>query len=155
MAVLAYVGLGSNLGDRRAMIDGAFERLRPIRVSSVIETEPVGRTDQPRFLNAVAEIDTVLPPAELLERLLGIERDLGRVRSERWGPRTIDLDLLLYGDLELRTRLLTVPHPELQHRRFVLEGLAELCPGRTVPGLGRTVRDLLDALPQPCSGGAR
>ncbi len=155
MAVLAYVGLGSNLGDRRAMIDGALERLRPARVSSVIETEPVGRTDQPRFLNAVAELETVLPPAELLERLLGVERDLGRVRSERWGPRTIDLDLLLYGDLELRTRLLTVPHPELHRRRFVLEGLAELCPDRAVPGVGRTVRDLRDALPQPCGGGAR
>jgi len=88
MAVLAYVGLGSNLGDRRAMIDGALERLRPIRISSVIETEPVGRTEQPRFLNAVAEIQTALPPAELLEHLLGVERLLGRVRTERWGPRT-------------------------------------------------------------------
>jgi len=137
------------------MIDGALDRLRPGRVSSVIETEPVGRTDQPRFLNAVAELETTLPPAELLERLLGVERDLGRVRSERWGPRTIDLDLLLYGDLELRTRLLTIPHPELHRRRFVLEGLAELCPGRAVPGLGRTIRDLRDTLPQPCGGGAR
>src|SRR5581483_2255732 len=110
---------------------------------------------QPRFLNAVAELETALPPAELLELLLGIERDSGRVRSERWGPRTLDLDLLLYGDLELRTRALAIPHPELHRRRFVLEGLSELCPGRAVPGLGRTIRDLLDALPEPCTGGAR
>jgi 2-amino-4-hydroxy-6-hydroxymethyldihydropteridine diphosphokinase len=137
------------------MIDGALERLRPARVSAVIETEPVGRTDQPRFLNAVAELETTLPPAELLEHLLGVERLLGRVRVERWGPRTIDLDLLLYGDLALKTRFLSVPHPELHRRRFVLDGLAELCPDQTVPGLGRTVRELRDALPQPCGGGAR
>jgi 2-amino-4-hydroxy-6-hydroxymethyldihydropteridine diphosphokinase len=155
MAVLAYIGLGSNLGDRRAMIAAALDRLRPRRVSSVVETDPVGRTDQPRFLNAVAEMPTDLPPEELLARLLDVERDLGRVRTERWGPRTIDLDLLLYGDEQRKSPRLSVPHPELHCRRFVLEGLAELCPDRTVPGLGRTVRQLLDSLPDPCGGRTR
>jgi 2-amino-4-hydroxy-6-hydroxymethyldihydropteridine diphosphokinase len=147
MAVFAYIGLGSNLGDRRAMIAGALERLRPRRVSAVVETEPVGRTDQPRFLNAVAELETELPPAELLDRLLDVERGLGRVRLERWGPRSIDLDLLLYGDAQLSSQSLSVPHPELHRRRFILEGLAELCPDHPVPGLGRTVRELLEAAP--------
>ena len=145
MAVFAYIGLGSNLGDRRAMIAGALERLRPCRVSAIVETDPVGRTDQPRFLNAVAEIETELPPAELLGRLLETERHLGRVRAERWGPRTIDLDLLLYGDLRVEAASLSVPHPQLHRRKFVLEGLAELCPDRSVPGAGRTVRELLEA----------
>src|SRR5437016_8268090 len=98
MTVFAYIGLGSNLGDRRAMIDGALDRLKPRRVSTVVETEPWGRVDQPSFLNAVAEIETDLEPGLLLDRLLEIERGLGRVRREKWGPRTIDLDLLLYGD---------------------------------------------------------
>jgi len=144
MDVIAYVGLGSNLGDRRAMIAGAIDRLRPRRVSPIVETEPWGVTDQPRFLNAVAEIETELPPGALLDRLLDLERDLGRVRTERWGPRTIDLDLLLYGDRQVATPSLTLPHPRLHERRFVLEGLAELCPDLRVPGLDRTVRDLLD-----------
>ena len=144
MAVFAYIGLGSNLGDRRAMIAGALEKLQPRRVSAVVETQPVGMTDQPRFLNAVAELETELPPDELLTRLLDVERGLGRVRVERWGPRSIDLDLLLYGDTQVRSESLSVPHPELHRRRFVLEGLAELCPDRSVPGLGRTVRELLE-----------
>jgi 2-amino-4-hydroxy-6-hydroxymethyldihydropteridine diphosphokinase len=147
MAVSAYIGLGSNLGDRRAMIAGALEQLRPRRVSAVVETDPVGRTDQPRFLNAVAEIETDLDAPALLDRLLEIEAGLGRVRRERWGPRTIDLDLLLYGGVQLTSERLTVPHPELPRRRFVLEGLAELCPDRNVPGLGHTVRELLEKAP--------
>lgn len=127
------------------MIAGALEQLHPRRVSSIVETEPVGKTDQPRFLNAVAEIETDLDPKALLSKLLDIETDLGRVRVERWGPRTIDLDLLLYGDRQVKTDTLTVPHPELHRRRFVLEELAELCPDYEVPGLGRTVRELLGA----------
>jgi len=145
MAVLAYIGLGSNLGDRRAFLERALERLRPLRVSRIVETEPWGRTDQPKFLNAVAEISTDLGPDALLGHLIALEQDLGRVRSERWGPRTIDLDLLLYGDRQVRSKELDVPHPRLACRRFVLEGLAELCPDRSVPGLGRTVRELLEA----------
>ena len=144
MADLAYIGLGSNLGDRKAFLERAIRRLRPLRVSRIVETEPWGRTDQPRYLNAVAEVSTDLEPGALLEELLSVERDLGRVRGERWGPRTIDLDLLLFGDREVRSEALTVPHPFLARRRFVLEGLAELCPDRAVPGLGRTVRELLE-----------
>lgn len=147
MAVFAYIGLGSNLGDRRAMIADALEQLRPRRVSAIVETDPVDRADQPRFLNAVAEIETDLPPEELLRSLLETERRLGRVRGERWGPRTIDLDLLLYGDLRVEAESLSVPHPHLHRRRFVLEGLAELCPDQSVPGVGRTVRELLEATP--------
>jgi 2-amino-4-hydroxy-6-hydroxymethyldihydropteridine diphosphokinase len=147
MGVTAYVGLGSNLGDRRAALDAALQRLRPRRVSDVVETEPWGRTDQPRFLNAVAEIETELEAGPLLERLLGLERELGRVPSERWGPRTIDLDLLLHGDTVVESAALSVPHPRLSRRRFVLEGLAQLCPDLGVPGLGRTVRQLLEACP--------
>ena len=158
MAVFAYIGLGSNLGDRRAIIAAALELLRPRRVSAILETEPVGKTDQPRFLNAVAEIETDLPPPDLLGRLLDVERGLGRVRgadAPRWGPRLIDLDLLLYGDEQVRSESLRVPHPELHRRRFVLEGLSELCPERSVPGLGRTVRELLESCPDLCRGGAR
>ena len=153
MAVFAYIGLGSNLGDRREMIARALEQLRPRRVSTIVETEPWGVADQPRFLNAVAEIETDLEPAALLDRLLDVERGLGRVRKEKWGPRTIDLDLLLYGDRQIASDTLSVPHPRLPDRKFVLEGLAELCPDRTVPGRGRTVRQLLETCPEPCRGG--
>lgn len=148
MAV-AYVGLGSNLGDRRGRIREALRRLDRIagvrvrKRSRIIETDPVGKTDQPRFLNAVAEVETRLEPLPLMRRLLDVERSLGRVRREKWGPRTIDLDLLLWGDRSISTRTLTLPHPRMAERRFVLGPLAELCPGRKVPGTGRTVRGLL------------
>ena len=145
MAVFAYIGLGSNLGDRRAMIAQALEELRPRRVSTIVETEPWGVVDQPRFLNCVAEIETEIAPPALLDRLLEIERELGRVRRQKWGARTIDLDLLLYGDRRIVSPILTVPHPRLHERRFVLEGLVELCPDLSVPGQNRTVRQLLDA----------
>jgi 2-amino-4-hydroxy-6-hydroxymethyldihydropteridine diphosphokinase len=147
MAVLAYIGLGSNLGDRRAALETAVRRLRPLRVSSIAETAPWGRPDQPPFLNAVAEVATDAGPRELLDRLQEIEREAGRVRAERWGPRTLDLDLLLYGDRTVNVEGLVVPHPLLAGRRFVLEGIVELCPDLPVPGLGRTVRELLDAFP--------
>lgn len=150
MPVRAYIGLGSNVGDRKATIDAALQRLAPRRVSSIIETEPWGLAAQPRFLNAVAEMETDIDSDALLDRLLSVERELGRVRAERWGPRTIDLDLLLYGDRVIRTETLSVPHPRLAERRFVLEGLAELCPEQPVPGLGRTVRELLEVC--PCRG---
>jgi len=145
MAAFAYIGLGSNLGDRRAMIAGALERLQPRRVSTIIETAPWGVVDQPHFLNAVAEIDAELAPPALLDRLLEIERELGRVRRQKWGPRSIDLDLLLFGDRRIVSPVLTVPHPRLHLRLFVLEGLAELCPDLIVPGLDRSVRQLLEA----------
>jgi 2-amino-4-hydroxy-6-hydroxymethyldihydropteridine diphosphokinase len=147
--VLAYIGLGSNLGDREGTMRAAAARLEElgrVRLSSVRETEPVGMVDQPRFLNAVAELDTELGARELLERLLATERELGRERrpGDRWGPRTIDLDLLLYGNETIDEPGLQVPHPRLAERRFVLEPLAELDPGLTLPD-GRGVRDLLNA----------
>ena len=146
---LAYVGLGSNLGDRRGLIREALKRLsridgvRVLKRSRIIETDPVGNTEQPKFLNAVAEVETRLEPKPLLRRLRAVERELGRVRHERWGPRTIDLDLLLWGDRSMATPRLTLPHPRLAERRFVLAPLAELCPRRRVPGTGRTVHGLL------------
>ena len=143
---LAYVGLGANLGDREATIRRALELLGATRVSTLLETEPWGYAHQPRFLNAVAELETVEPPRVLLDRLLEIERALGRTREgPRYGPRAIDLDLLLYGDEELAEPGLVVPHPRLQERAFVLEPLAELCPDLVVPGRG-PVKALLSRL---------
>jgi 2-amino-4-hydroxy-6-hydroxymethyldihydropteridine diphosphokinase len=146
---VAYVGLGANLGDREVAIRGAAERLGARRLSSIRETAPWGYEAQPRFLNAVAEVETELPPRELLERLLEVERDFGRVRDGvRWGPRTLDLDLLLYGSARLEEPGLTVPHPHLHERLFDHEPLAELAPSLEVPGKGR-VADLLRAIQSP------
>ncbi len=135
---VAYVGLGSNLGDRAALIADAAQAIRARRLSTVIETEPWGLTDQPPFLNAVAELETDLDARGLLDELLEVERRLGRDRSgPRWGPRTIDLDLLLFGDLRIEEPGLVVPHPYLHERLFVLEPLAELQPELEIPGWGR------------------
>jgi len=143
---LAYVGLGANLGDREAAIRRAAELLGAERLSTLRETEPWGYADQPRFLNAVAELETEEEPQALLERLLAIERELGRVREgPRYGPRTIDLDLLLYGELQLDEPGITVPHPRLHERGFVLEPLVELAPELDVPGRG-PVKALLSRL---------
>jgi 2-amino-4-hydroxy-6-hydroxymethyldihydropteridine diphosphokinase len=143
---LAYVGLGANLGDREATIRAAVAALPGVvAVSSLRETDPVGKTDQPEFLNGVAALETALSPRELLDVLLAVERSLGRERRERWGPRTIDLDLLLYGNAVIDEPGLTVPHPRLHERRFTLEPLVELDPELVVPGRGR-VSDLLAEL---------
>ena len=145
------MGLGSNLGDRESALGHALEllgeRLEVTGVSSFRDTEPVGYVDQPRFLNAAARVETELSPRELLGVLLAVERELGRVRggTPRFGPRTIDLDLLLYGDEEIDEPCLTVPHPRLHERRFVLEPLAELDQDLAVPGRG-TVSALLTRL---------
>jgi len=147
--VKAYVGLGSNLGDREATIRRAVELLgeRPgvevVAVSTLRDTDPVGYEDQPRFLNGAVALEVDLPPRALLEELLAVERELGRDRPQetRWGPRTIDLDLLLYGEEAVDEPGLTVPHPRLAERQFVLEPLYELAPELTLPD-GRTVRDL-------------
>jgi 2-amino-4-hydroxy-6-hydroxymethyldihydropteridine diphosphokinase len=141
--VRAYVGLGANLGDREATMRAALELLaqlqgvRVLEVSSFRETEPVGVLDQPRFLNAAAALETTLSPRELLDTLLGVERALGRTRDgPRLGPRTIDLDLLLYGEEIVHEAGLTVPHPRLHERLFALEPLHELDPQLVVPGRG-------------------
>jgi 2-amino-4-hydroxy-6-hydroxymethyldihydropteridine diphosphokinase len=144
---VAFIGLGSNLGDREENVRAALERLSelgPLRASTVRETDPVGLTEQPMFLNAVAEVRTDLPARELLASLLAIERDLGRDRTveQRWGPRTIDLDLLLYGGDVIDEPGLTVPHPRLAERLFVLEPLHELAPDLVLPD-GRRIKDLL------------
>ena len=157
--VRAYVGLGANLGDREdtirravALVDG-LPRVTVVGVSSLRETEPWGPVEQPRYLNGAVALETDLPPRELLDALLEIERRLGRARDdeERWGPRTIDLDLLLYGDLVLDEPGLDVPHPRLHERRFALEPLAELAPDAFVPGRG-TAAELLRALDTPPQG---
>ena len=148
----AYVGLGANLGDREAMLRAALEQLTAepgievVAVSAFRDTAPVGIVDQPRFLNAVAAVETDLPPRGLLDRLLGVERRLGRTREgPRFGPRTIDLDLLLYGDAEIAEPGIEVPHPRMHERLFVLEPLAELDPDLIVPGQG-PLADLLAGL---------
>ena len=140
----AFVGLGSNLGDREASLRSALAELHATpgievrAVSELRETEPVGYLDQPRFLNGVAELETTLQPRELLEALLDVERRLGRDRATgpRYGPRTVDLDLLLYDDLVLAEPGLELPHPRMHERLFVLEPLAELDPGLVLPGRG-------------------
>jgi 2-amino-4-hydroxy-6-hydroxymethyldihydropteridine diphosphokinase len=139
----AFVGIGSNLGDRedhlRRALDllAAEERIEVVAVSLLSETEPVGPVEQGPFLNGAVQVSTDLAPRELLERLLEVEQRLGRVRLERFGPRTIDLDLLLYGDEIVDEPGLTLPHPRLHERRFALEPLAELAPDLVVPGRGR------------------
>ena len=150
----AYVGLGSNLGDRagylllavRGMLDAGLD---VIRLSSIYETEPVEFEDQPRFLNMVAELrGSVLPtPEQTLARLLRVEYALGRTRGVRMGPRTIDLDLLIFKDEQFETEFLTVPHSRLATRRFVLEPLNELVPGLVHPALGKSIKELLATTP--------
>ena len=138
----AYVGLGANLGLREETLRRAVELLDAtdhvdvLAVSELRETDPVGLVAQPRFLNGAAAIDTTLSARKLLDTLLGVERTLGRVRSKRWGPRIVDLDLLLYGDEIVDEPGLRVPHPRLHERRFALEPLAELDPDLEIPGCG-------------------
>ena len=131
----AYVGLGSNLGDRERTLRGAVEALAGC---PEVETDPVGLLDQPRFLNGVVALETELPPRALLDLLLGVERRFGRRREgvRPGGPRTLDLDLLLYGAAEIDEPGLRIPHPRLGERAFVLAPLAEVAPGLEVPGQG-------------------
>jgi 2-amino-4-hydroxy-6-hydroxymethyldihydropteridine diphosphokinase len=149
----AFVGLGSNLGDREGTLGRAVDELRRLPatevrgVSELRDTAPVGYVDQPRFLNGAVELETSLPPRALLAELLRIERDLGRDRgaSPPQGPRTVDLDLLLYGDERIAEDGLEVPHPRLHERRFVLEPLSDLDAGLFIPGRGE-VQALLAGL---------
>lgn len=150
---IAYIGIGSNLGDRKALVNQAVRLLRELpktsllKVATTIETEPIGRRDQPNFLNTVAEVETALNPRELLNHLHRIEEALGRERGEHWGPRTIDLDILLYGNLILNEPDLVIPHPHMNGRRFVLEPLTEIAPYAVHPTAGKSISELLLSLP--------
>ena len=149
----AYIAFGSNLGRRRALIERALSALASVdgielrRVSPLYETDAVGGPRQGRFLNGVAELRVRLTPEGLLAALLSVERRLGRRRGRRWGPRSIDLDLLTFGHRRRSTRALTVPHPRYHERRFVLAPLSDLAPGLRHPRLNVTTRALLRRLP--------
>ena len=158
-AVTAFVGMGSNLGPREEHLRRAAETLAAVpgvtfrRMSAILETAPVGGPPQGPYLNAVAELEVALGPEALLEALRRIEEGAGRERGVRWGPRTLDLDLLLYGDARIDRPGLAVPHPRMTERAFVLRPLAELDPDRAIPGAGGTVRDCLMRLETaPVSG---
>lgn len=148
----AFIGLGSNLGDREQHLRQALEQIEQlpestiVRASSLYDTEPVGAPGQPHFLNAVVWIETRMPPRQLLWNLLRIEKRLGRVRTQRWGPRTIDLDLLMVGDMVIDEPELTLPHPRMTERSFVMVPLVELDPLAIHPVTGQTLLSILQRL---------
>jgi 2-amino-4-hydroxy-6-hydroxymethyldihydropteridine diphosphokinase len=148
---IAYLSLGANLGDRKAMLEAALRGLeasnqvRVVKASSVYETEPIGYVGQPWFYNLAAEIETDLDPNSLLTLTKQVERELNRTREIHWGPRTIDIDILLYDDLVTNGNRLTLPHPEMVGRRFVLEPLVEIAPDLKLPD-GRRIADLLPSV---------
>lgn len=153
--VTAYLALGSNLGDREAMLEGAratlneLEGVRVVASSALYETDPVGGpSGQPAFLNAVLRVATTLPAQELLRRCLEVEDRFGRRRGEHWGPRTLDVDILFYDRLVCRGPELVLPHPHLTQRRFVLVPLEDLAPNLVHPVFGLTVQELLLRLPE-------
>ncbi|WP_105994626.1 2-amino-4-hydroxy-6-hydroxymethyldihydropteridine diphosphokinase [Staphylococcus simulans] len=143
-----FLGLGSNVGDREAQLKAAIDLLdeqqdiEVIKVSSFYETAPVGYVDQPDFLNLCIKIETELSPHEVLERGLAIEQQLHRVRKERWGPRTLDIDILLYGDEIIETKDLSIPHPRMTERAFVLIPLQEIAPDKVEPRTQKKIKEI-------------
>jgi 2-amino-4-hydroxy-6-hydroxymethyldihydropteridine diphosphokinase len=152
MPNVVYLSLGSNVGDRDSQLREAQARLgaegRIVASSSFYETEPVELTDQPWFLNCAVALETSATPQKLMGAILGIEKEMGRQRLQNKGPRTIDIDILLFGDTTLDSPQLTIPHPAMHRRRFVLEPLAEIAPEVLHPVFKKTIRELRDALPQ-------
>jgi 2-amino-4-hydroxy-6-hydroxymethyldihydropteridine diphosphokinase len=151
MRNLVYLSLGSNLGDREARLRDAIARLqtlgRVVSVSSFYETEPVEFTDQGWFLNCAVALETTETPEQVMEAILQIEHEMGRQRLKKKGPRLIDIDILLFSDKVVDSAELTIPHPAMHERRFVLQPLAEIAPEARHPVLKKTVRELLDTLP--------
>ncbi|MEJ5256968.1 MAG: 2-amino-4-hydroxy-6-hydroxymethyldihydropteridine diphosphokinase [Fervidobacterium sp.] len=145
-----FVGIGTNLGDRKKNIQEAIERIGKvasvISTSDVIETEPYGKTDQPNFLNCVIEISTALSPEELLDALLNIEKEMGRVRNEKWGPRIIDLDILFYGNIIVESEKLRIPHYDFENRIFFVKPMAQIAPDYIHPISLRKVTEILESL---------
>lgn len=151
MRNLVYLSLGSNVGDREYHLRAAIARLgdegRVVSVSSLYETEPVEFTDQAWFLNCVVALETTKTPELLMEAMLGIEQEMSRQRVRKKGPRTIDIDIVLFGDTILDSPALTIPHPAMAQRRFVLEPMAEIAPEARHPVLKKTIQELLEELP--------
>jgi 2-amino-4-hydroxy-6-hydroxymethyldihydropteridine diphosphokinase len=151
MPNLVYLSLGSNVGDREAQLRQAQAQLgatgRVLAVSSFYETEPVEFTQQPWFVNCALALETSRTPQQLMSEILTIEQDMGRRRGEKKGPRSIDIDILLFGDQIIDSKELTIPHPAMHQRRFVLEPLAEIALEIQHPELRKTIRELRDALP--------
>jgi 2-amino-4-hydroxy-6-hydroxymethyldihydropteridine diphosphokinase len=151
MPEIVYLSLGSNVGDREAQLREAIRRLKSVGrvqfVSPIYESEPVDFIAQPLFLNCVVAVETSSTPAHLIQQALAIEKAMGRERTQKKGPRTIDLDILLFGNEVVDTPELTIPHPAMERRRFVLQPLAEIAPEARHPLSGKSVRELLEELP--------
>ncbi len=152
--ITTYIAMGSNMGDRLNYLEETiscfwlYRQLKMKKASSIYETAPLGKTDQPSFLNCVLEIDTIFTPQTLLGTMQVVENRLGRQRTEKWGPRTIDLDVLLYGDQLINTPGFIVPHPRMSERAFVMIPLIEIAPDLIHPVFKKTIKELADVLPK-------